>query len=278
MSKIGLIAGGGDFPLILNKIISKHGDEVIGIGIKGHTDSDVAMQFKKLYWIELGELENLISAFHENNVTEVIMVGKVSKIAMFNNFVPDKRAMRILSSLKDRSDMSLLKAIVTELSSEGINLIHPSRYLSSLLATSGVLTKKAPSEGEWNDIFFGFPLIKKIADMDIGQSIVVKNKMVIAVEAIEGTDETIIRAGNVVKKDIIVIKVSRTHQDFRLDLPVVGPATIKALEKVKGSCLAVEAGFTVLLEKELLLKRANAANIAVVGINSSNALRTSMYD
>lgn len=268
-TKIGLIAGSGNFPLVLLKIITEHGDDVVGIGIKGNTDTVVATHFKKLYWVELGELENLISTLHENNVTEVIMAGKVAKTAMLNNFIPDKRAAKVLAALHDHSDMTLLKAIVTELNSEGINLIHPSRYLSPLLATTGVLTKRAPSKEEWNDVFFGYPLIKQIAGMDIGQSIVVKNKMVIAVEGMEGTDETIMRAGSLAKKGIVVIKVSRPNQDFRLDLPVAGPQTIKTLEKVKGGCLAVEAGFTVLLEREILLKKANSANIAVVGINPS---------
>ena len=264
--KLGIIAGDGKFPAIIAEAAKKNGYSIIAIAHSGLTSPDIEKIADQTHWLKLGQLSELINILKNEGVSEAIMAGGISKRLMFTNIMPDSRALTLLSALKDRKDDTILRAIAGEIEKDGIIIKEATSCIKSILAAEGVLTKKEPTPDEWNDIAFGAGIAKEIGRLDIGQCIVVRNRAVIAVEAVEGTDETIRRGGKLANGGAVVIKVCKPGQDTRFDLPTVGPTTIMSMIETDARVLAVEAGMTVMIDKEGMLKSAEEAGISVVGI------------
>lgn len=266
MEGIGLIAGDGNFPIILSNGLRVKGKKVIAVGLENITEPALEKCVERLHWIKIGQLGRLIKIFKKEGINRVVMAGKVSKTFMFKDIRPDLRAITLYLKLKDRKDDSLLLGIVSELEKEGIKVEEPTRYVPHLLAEKGVITKRKPKKKELKDIEFGWPIAKEMGRLDIGQTVVVKERAVLSVEAIEGTDAAIRRAGELGRGGIVVIKVAKPKQDMRFDAPVIGLNTIRILKEAKAAALCVEAGKTILLEKEDMIKLANKENICIIGM------------
>lgn len=263
-NKIGLIAGNGRFPLTFAKAATENGYDVVAFCVIGETFEELSQYVKKIFWYDIGKLDSIISAIKESGIDEIVMAGKITKTKMFGNIKLDQRWYQLLSRLRNRNDDSLLGAIVEELETEGIKVKDSTMFLTSYLPKPGVLTKRAPDEKELIDIEYGKKIAKQVAGMDIGQTVVVKNRAILAVEAIEGTDAAILRGGSLGRGDIVVVKVSKPKQDMRFDIPVIGLTTIRNLIDVRARALAIENGKTLFLDREKVIALADANNIAVV--------------
>lgn len=265
--QIGIISGIGELPAIIAKDAKERGFRVITIAIENLAPSRISEFSDEIKWINAGKLSEIIKTLKGFQVTEAIMAGKVPKSLLYKSGItPDLRAVKLLFSLKDRSDDSILNAITKELESEGIRIVETASFSPHLLTPEGVLTMEGPSEDEWKDIEFGWNIAKGVGKLDIGQTVVVKGQAVMAVEAIEGTDETILRGGKWAGEGAVVVKVSKPHQDMRLDVPVTGLETLKAMIKVRARVLAVEAQKSIIIDRELLVREAADAGITVVGV------------
>lgn len=268
MKKLGLIAGNGKFPLLFAAEARREGYRVVAAAHRGETDEAIERAADEVTWVYVGQLGKIIAAFQRAGVTEAVMAGGIRKVKLFGNFRPDLRGARFLAKLKTREDDALLRGIAEELASDGIEILSSTLCLPQMIAAAGVLGRREPRPEEWSDIELGFRTAKEIGRLGIGQTVVVKQQMVLAVEAVEGTDAAIERGGRLAKQGCIVVKVSKPQQDLRFDVPAVGVDTVQRLRDVGGAVLAVEAGRTILLEKEELLRQADAAGIAVVGVGA----------
>ncbi len=268
MEKLGIIAGNGKFPLILAENAVKEGIEVVAVALSEETDRAIEGIASKVYWLSITQLGKLISTFKNEGVTRAIMAGQVVKRRMYTSDILklDLTSARLWASLPDKKGDTILKAVADELSKNGIELLDSTTYMGEYLADKGVMTKRQPDKAELADVEFGFKMAKVIADHDIGQSVAVKDLSVVAVEAVEGTDNCIRRAGELGKGGIVVVKVSRKGHDMRFDVPVTGMRTIEALREAKARVLAVEAGKTLMLEKRELLAAADKSGICIMGI------------
>ncbi|HHT9111209.1 MAG TPA: LpxI family protein [Candidatus Brocadiaceae bacterium] len=272
MEKLGLIAGNGRFPLLFAKGARDNKVPLIAVGIEGETSPEIEQYVEKLYWVGVAQIGKLIKIFKNEQITKAVMAGGLTKTNMFSSFrnlrfLPDLRTINLwYRHVKRRDDHSLLEAVANELLKDGIELQNSTLYVPQLLAQKGVLTKKQPSEKEMEDIHFGWPIAKEIARFGIGQCMAVKEKVVLAVEALEGTDEAIRRGGILGKEDIVVIKVSKHNFDPRFDIPTVGLETIKTLKEASASVLALESGKTLILDVEETIKAADLAGIAIIGL------------
>lgn len=267
VKKLGLIAGNGKFPLIFAQEARRAGYRVAAVAHRGETDEAIEQVADELTWVYVGQLGKIIKSFQRAGVTEAVMAGGIRKVKLFGNFRPDLRGARFLAKLKSREDDALLRGIADELAADGIQVLPSTLCLPHIIAAAGVLTKKVPRPEEWEDMRLGFRTAKEIGRLGIGQTVAVKNQVILAVEAVEGTDAAILRAGQLGKSGIVVVKVSKPHQDLRFDVPAVGLNTIDRLNAIGAAALAVEAGKTILLEKEALLGRADADGISVVGMS-----------
>ena len=266
MSRIGLIAGNGRFPLYFADSAKKGGNEVVAVAIKEETSPELEKLVDSIHWFHVGELQGMIDTFLNSKVDRIVMAGKITKTLMFEEIRPDTRLMKVFEKTPIRNDEALLEALANEFISEGIHVCDSTTYLTSLLPKKGVISNRKPTEEELLDIKYGHEIAKKIAGLDIGQTVVVKNRAILAIEAIEGTDAAILRGGKLGNGDVAVIKVARPLQDMRFDLPVIGLDTIRTLIKAKARCLAFEEKKTLLLDREDLLKLANSAELAIVVI------------
>lgn len=281
--KLGLIAGNGRFPFLLLQAARAHGNEVVVAAIKEETDAEIdalaaADPGIRVYWLSLGELSRLIDTFHKEGVTQAVMAGQVKHKQIFSSIRPDWRLAKLLLSLRTRNTDMLLGAIAKVLGDEGIELISSTSYLEPLLANPGVLTARAPSAQEQRDIDYGRKVALAIAGYDIGQTVVVAAQACIAIEAMEGTDAAIERAGALLRtsdddtstldRSLTVIKVAKPKQDLRFDVPVIGAGTIETMRRAQATCLAIEAGRTLIFENDNVLTIANAAGIAIVAMES----------
>jgi DUF1009 family protein len=266
MEKIGLIAGNGRFPQIFAENAKRMGLQVIAVAHEGETLPELERYVDKIFWIRVGQLGRLIKAFHRENVTDAVMAGGIKKTRLFSGARPDLRSLILLAKVKARYDDNILRAVAQELEDEGIRMRESTLYLAPILAQKGAMTSRAISKREQTDIQFGWDIAKAIGRHEIGQCVVVKDRVLLAVEAIEGTDETIQRAGRLGGEGAVVIKVSKPNQDLRFDVPAVGPQTIETMKAVRASVLALEVGKTILLDKDLMLKQAEEAKITVLGI------------
>ena len=270
VKKLGLIAGNGKFPLIFAGEAKRTGYSVIAVAHRGETDEAIAQAADEVTWVYVGQLGKMIRAFQRAGVTEAVMAGGIRKVKLFGNFRPDLRGARFLAKLKSREDDALLRGVADELAREGIQILESTLCLSHIISSEGVLTRRAPRQEEWEDILLGFQTAKEIGRLGIGQTVVVKNQVVLAVEAVEGSDAAIQRGGALAKTGCVVVKVSKPQQDLRFDVPAVGVETVQRLHEVEAAVLAVEAGKTILLEKEDLLRQADSYGISVVGVSFGN--------
>lgn len=262
---LGLVAGGGQFPLMVAQGARKQGYAVAAVAFSGETGSDIDQAIDSVKWIKLGQLSKLINFFKDKGVSEIVFAGPINKPGAFD-IRPDLRAIKLLLSIKSRNDNSILSAVAGELAAEGLNVVSAVKFVPELISPAGCISRKKPSPSQEQDIYFGWPIIKQIGAMDIGQCIAVKERMVVAVEAIEGTDETILRAGQLAKKDFTIIKTFKPGQDNRIDLPALGLGTIETMVRAGAACLAYEAGASLFFDLEKALKLADKHKIAVVGI------------
>jgi DUF1009 family protein len=272
MNKIGLIAGNGNFPVAFARAAKQKGMQVIAVAHEGETVPELAQWVDAIFWINVGQLGKLIKIFKEQGVTDVLMAGGIKKTRLFSGGMPDLRGMTLLAKMVHKKDDSILRAVARELESEGITVRESTLYLDSILASPGILTKRRPTKDEQQDIEFGWHMAKEIGRLDIGQTVVVKGQAVLAVEAIEGTDEAIRRGGLLCGQGAVVVKVCKPQQDLRFDLPAVGTQTINTMEQVKASCLAVEADKTIIIEREAVVQEADRAGITIVAIQNPQGM------
>ena len=266
MKKLGLIAGKGELPMAVADEAKMQGYTVIAVGLEPLADKALSSHVDEIQWVNVGKFGKIIDAMKKSDIREAVMAGKVSKTLLYKSKItPDLKAVKLLLSLNDRRDDSVLLAITEELAREGVMLLDISRFCSALLAPNGVLTKDAPSDENWKDISFGWKIAKEMGRLDIGQTVVVKNKAVMAVEAIEGTDEAIKRGGILAGKDAVVVKVSKPNQDMRFDVPTIGLDTLKAMKTVHARVLAVEANKCIVLNRDKIKNEAKTAGISIVG-------------
>ncbi len=263
---IGIIAGGGQFPLLFAKAAREAGRRVVVVAFRGETDEAVTAGADAVCWVKLGQLGKVISFFKKEGVGETVFLGTITKTRIFRDILPDFTALSLWSKIDRRQDDAILRAVARYLEEEGIKVVESTIYLRHLLFPCGVLSKKKPGKAQWQDIEFGWHNAKAIGRLDIGQCVVVRDSVVLAVEAIDGTDATIERGGRLGGEKTVVVKVRKPEQDFRFDLPATGPTTINRMKRVKASVLAVEAGQSLLFDREEMIEAANAAGIVVVGV------------
>ncbi|MGD8509795.1 MAG: UDP-2,3-diacylglucosamine diphosphatase LpxI [Syntrophobacterales bacterium] len=264
MKKIGLIAGGGQFPILFARAARQNGVEVVAVALKGEADELLESQVNHCSWVSLGKLGQMIETFEKAQVTEVAMAGAVAKTKLFSKIRPDWKAVRLLARMLHKKDDAILRAFTEELEAHGIKVRPSTLFLPELLAPPGILTRRRPNARERRDINFGWNLAKEIGKLDIGQCILVRDQAVLAVEAIEGTDETIRRGGRLGKSEVVVVKVCKPNQDLRFDVPAVGLQTIETMKEVGASVLVVEAERTLMFDREKMIQAADDAKIAIL--------------
>ncbi len=264
---IGIIAGGGQFPLLFIEAAHKAGRRVVVVAHKGETDEQVAAAADAFTWVKLGQLGKVISYLHKEGAGETVFLGPITKTRIFRDVLPDFKALTLWNKIDRKQDDALLRAIAVALEEEGIKVLESTIYLRHLLFPAGILSKKKPSTAQRQDIIFGWHNARAIGKLDIGQCVVVRDCTVLAVEAIEGTDAAILRGGMLAKEKAVVVKVKKPGQDFRFDLPATGLTTIKTLQQVKGAVLAVEAGQSLLFDREKMVEEADKSGIVVVGVS-----------
>ena len=282
ITRLGLIAGNGRFPFLLLEAARAHGAEVIVAAIKEEAEPEMderaaADPGVHVHWLSLGELSRLIETFRQEGVTQAVMAGQVKHKQIFSSIRPDWRLAKLLLNLRTRNTDMLLSAVAKVLNDEGIELISSTAYLEPLLAQPGALTARVPTTDEQQDIDYGREVAQALAGYDIGQTVVVAGQACVAVEAMEGTDATIERAGAILRslesdgeastleRRLTVVKVAKPRQDMRFDVPVIGPATIEAMRMAGATCLCIEAGRTLIFDLATVRDLALAAGIAIVG-------------
>jgi hypothetical protein len=277
--KLGLIAGNGRFPFLLLDAARAQGLSVVVAAIREETDAEIDQRAADdsgitVYWLSLGELSRLIETFRKEGVEKAVMAGQVKHKQIFSSIRPDWRLAKLLLNLRTRSTDMLLGAVAKVLGDEGIELISSTAFLEPLLAQEGVLTGRAPDEQERRNIEYGLSVARAVAGFDIGQTVVVAAQACVAVEAMEGTDAAIERAGRLMgsladeastlERRLTIVKVAKPNQDMRFDVPVIGIATVETMIRAGASCLSLEAGRTLLFDRDKLIERADGAGIAIV--------------
>jgi DUF1009 family protein len=268
VKKLGLIAGNGKFPLIFAEQARKEGYALVAVAHRGETLKELEGLIENVTWIYVGQLGKMIRTFLRAGITEAVMAGGIHKVKFLENFRPDLRGAKFLARMKSKDDDALLRGVAEELESDGIKVLDSTLCLSQIVAAEGILTKRTPRAVEWEDVRFGFRVAKEVGRLGIGQTVVVKKQIVVAVEALEGTDAAIERGGTLARSGFVAVKVSKPQQDLRFDVPAVGIETIRRLHEVGGTVLAVEAGKTILLEKDALLEEAESLGISVVALRA----------
>ena len=264
-SPLGIIAGAGQFPAQVARGARETGRRVIIAGFTGHTDPALAAEADHFTLLHLGQLTKLLDFFHCHGVTELCLAGAISKPKALD-FRPDMRAVKLLFTLRGKGDDALFKAVTAELAREGFTVLRASAFVPGLAAPEGVLTRRAPTDEEMDDIRFGWPIARTMGSLDIGQLIVVKSGIVVAVEAMEGTDATLERGGQLGGAGCTAVKIFKPGQDERIDQPAIGPKTIAVMAKHTYACLAFEAGNTLLFDRDETVRLADGAGIAMIGL------------
>jgi len=270
---LGLIAGRGRLPFDIARAARRRGFGVAAVAFHGDTDPELAEAVDRITWLHLGELGALLAAFHAAGAKDVVMAGKILKTNLYGDLAslkPDARAIALIAGLRDRSDDAILGAIALALASEGLVLRPQAELGPELLAEEGVLGRVAPAEAQRRDAAYGWRIAKALGAVDVGQTVVVRERAVMALEAIEGTDAAIRRGAALGGAGVTVVKVAKPRQDPRFDLPTVGPDTIAILAEVKAAALAVEAGRTLLVDRERVLELADAHGIALLGVGADD--------
>jgi UDP-2,3-diacylglucosamine hydrolase len=267
--KIGIIAGGGQFPLLFAGAVRRHGLKVYAAAHQGETDETLADQVDALKWIRLGQLGKIIDFFKKEGVTKTVFIGSITKTNIFRDVRPDLKGLGLWNKIDIKQDDSILRAIADCLAKDGIEVVASTSYVPELLFPQGILTRKKLTKEQKNDIVFGWKIARAMGGLDIGQCVVVRNQTVLAVEAIEGTDAAIRRGGTLGKEKAVVVKLKKPNQDLRFDLPAVGEKTIVSMLEVKAAVLAVEAGYALFFDRESVIQAADAAGLVVVGVTES---------
>ena len=268
--KIGLIAGNGRFPFLVLDAARALGHDVTIIGIKEEASKELEEAAARppradLHWVSIGQLGTFLKILKDAGITQAVMAGQVKHVKIFGGFTPDLTAMSMLGRLKGMNTDALIGAVADLMRERGVELINSAKFLEPMLAGAGQLSERAPNENEQKDLDFGYRMADVIAGLDIGQTIAVKHQAVVAVEAMEGTDEAISRAGHLAGDGVAIIKVAKPNQDMRFDVPIVGLATIQAMRLAGAKVLSVDAGRTLIFDREAFLASANEAGIAIVG-------------
>jgi DUF1009 family protein len=267
MKRLGLIAGAGDFPVLFATAAKKKGITLVCVAISGEASSLLANLTDSIHWVSLGEAKKTIDIFKKEGIKKAVMLGSITKTRFFKDRPQiDDGASLILKFAKDKRDLTLFRAAAMVFGMAGIKLINPLFCLKENVAKKGCLTRRALSKRELKDIRFGVGIARKLASLDVGQTVAVKDKVILAAEAIDGTDETIKRAGILGDGNIVVVKVARPHQDMRFDIPVIGINTIYSLKEARASCLALEKNKMLITNKDEIVKLADDAGIAIVVI------------
>jgi DUF1009 family protein len=263
--KFGLIAGNGQFPFLVVEGAKKQGASLAVVAIREETDKSIEQVADNVVWVGIGQLGKMISFFKNEGVTQAMMAGQVKHVQIFSGALPDVRMLKMLWNLPKRNTDSLIGGVADEMAKEGIELIDSTYLIQDRLSPTGVLTKRKPSDVEQQNIEYGLHIAQEIARLDLGQTIVVRASACVAIEAMEGTDATIRRAGELANGKLTVVKVAKPDQDMRFDVPVVGVPTIEAMIKAGATCLSVTAGKTLIFDRDAVLKLADANKICVLG-------------
>ena len=264
--KIGIIAGGGQFPLLFAKAVHRQGLRVYAAAHRGETDEALADEVDSLKWVKLGQLGRIISFFRDEGIKKTVFIGSITKTNIFRDVRPDLKGLGLWNKIDIKQDDAILRAVADRLEKDGIEVVASTHYVPELLFPRGILTRKKPTKDQINDIAFGWKIARSIGRLDIGQCVVVRNHTVLAVEAIEGTDATIHRGGSLGKERTVVVKLRKPKQDLRFDLPAVGKKTIQSMQEVRAAVLAVEAGYALFFDRESVIRAADAAGIVIVGV------------
>jgi DUF1009 family protein len=268
--KLGLIAGNGRFPFLVLDAARSMGHEIVIIALKEEAAKEIEEAAARapraeVHWISIGQLGTFLKILEDNKITQAVMAGQVKHVKIFGGFVPDMTAMSLMGKLKGFNTDALIGAVADLMRERGVELINSAKFLEPLLAGEGQLSERAPSDAERKDLEFGYRMADAIAGLDIGQTIAVKHQAVVAVEAMEGTDECIARAGHLAGDGVAVIKVAKPNQDMRFDVPIAGLATIQAMRVAGAKVLSLDAGRTLIFDRDAFFASANEAGIAVVG-------------
>jgi DUF1009 family protein len=265
---LGLIAGNGRFPFLVAASARRAGRRVVAIGIQEETAPELAAEVDEIHWVSLGQLGKAIATLRAAGAKEAVMAGQVKHRQIFSGIRPDLTLLALLARLAFKNTDSLIGAVADVLQREGITLRPSTELLADHMATEGPMTRRQPSGDEGRDIDYGRAVARHLAAMDLGQTVVVKDRAAVALEAMEGTDEVILRAGRLAGPGTVVIKVAKPKQDMRFDVPVVGPGTLAAMREAGASVLAVEASRTLLLDRPALLAEADRDRLAVFGFGA----------
>jgi len=260
----GLIAGNGDFPFLVLEGARSRGIDMAVIAIREEASPALEQAARRFHWISLGELGRGIDLLHQEGVKHAVMAGQVKHNKIFSSIRPDWRLAKLLLALPSKNTDSLIGAVAHVLEGEGIELVDSTKFLGSLLPATGVLTRRAPDDAETADIAYGRQIAHQIAGLDLGQTVVIRDRACVAVEAMEGTDETIERAARIAGgQKLVVVKVSKPRQDMRFDVPVVGGKTIEVMRRSNATALAIDAGRTLLFDRDAMIRAADEAGIAI---------------
>ena len=268
---LGLIAGNGRFPLLVARGARRAGRRVVAVAIREETSPELEREVESLHWVGLGQLGRCIQVLHAAGAREAVMAGQVKHRRIFEGIVPDLKLLSVLARLAVKNTDSLIGGVAQALEREGIRLLSSVALLADQMATPGRMTPRSPSAAQRRDIAYGQKIAKTLAGMDLGQTVAVKDRAAVALEAMEGTDEVIRRAGRIAGPGVVVVKVAKPGQDMRFDVPVVGPGTLEAMREVRAGALAIESGATLLIDREGFLAQAANDGVAVWGMGQEAA-------
>jgi len=267
LSKYGLIAGNGKFPFLVLEAARSQGIDMVVAAIKEETFPEIVQHAKTVHWMSLGQLGKLIKTFKSEGVNHAIMAGQVKHKQIFSSIVPDLKMIQLLASLVTKNTDSLIGGVAKMLEEEGIHLIDSTLFLRPLLPDPGVLTRRSPSEEEKRDLDYGYSVARELGRLDLGQSVAVSDGACVALEAMEGTDAVMERAALLANgRPLRVVKLAKPNQDLRFDVPVIGPATVRLMVRLKVSALAIEARKTLMIDREDLIREADAAGLAIIAV------------
>ncbi|MBU2490826.1 MAG: UDP-2,3-diacylglucosamine diphosphatase LpxI [Proteobacteria bacterium] len=267
--RVGLVAGNGLFPVIFSRAAKSRGLAVFAAAHLGEAPEELAGMVEDTCWVHVGELRKMVDFFHAHGVARAVLAGGITKARLFTDFKPDDLALEVLARLDHTADDAVLRGFVLALEENGIQVLAPTFLVPELLAPAGSWTQRAPDGREEKDLALGLALARKIGALDIGQCVVVCRGTVVAVEAVEGTDATVRRAGALGAAGAVVVKVVKPIQDTRFDLPAIGPDTIRTMAEAGATVLGVEAGKTVVFDRDEMVALADEAGIAIVGMTDS---------
>src|SRR6185436_1874920 len=264
--RIGLIAGNGRFPLLFAEAARRAGVEVVAVAHQSETPDAIANLVTECTWVRVGELGKIIRVLKAAGVQRAVMAGGIRKPRQLSDFRPDFRGAALIAKTRSLRDDVLLRGVAAELEHDGITIVESTLFLGDLVPQAGTLTRKAPRSREWEDVRFGLEVAREIGRFEIGQSVIVKRRTVLAVEGIEGTDAAIRRGGELGRGGVVVVKVSKPGQDLRFDVPAIGMTTIEVMRDVGARVLALEAGRTLMIDRDEVVRAADAAGIAIVAV------------